>query len=272
MDLPFGLADQPNQSSRPVSPLKWLGRLRAAIAPWAGLLSAVTLIGLWAITFWLASSAHGLFSGSMVSIVEVVLIILSRTFLQTGLFIVGHDAIHGSVLPNHPRVNQFIGSLVVTLYALLPYDQLSQKHWQHHRRPGRVGDPDYHDGTHAHPLAWYVHFMNGYLDGRQKWVLLVGMTVLFSLFWLGFGWAPVNLLLFWVLPILLSSIQLFYFGTYLPHRRPLEGYTNRHHARSNDYASIWSFLTCYHFGYHWEHHEYPTLPWYQLPSVRPFKP
>ncbi|MBD3338449.1 MAG: beta-carotene ketolase, partial [Candidatus Lokiarchaeota archaeon] len=23
-----------------------------------------------------------------------------------------------------------------------------------------------------------------------------------------------------------------------------------------------------HFGYHWEHHEYPNIPWWRLPAVR----
>ncbi|RPH99133.1 MAG: hypothetical protein EHM72_11965 [Calditrichaeota bacterium] len=46
------------------------------------------------------------------------------------------------------------------------------------------------------------------------------------------------------------------------------GYDNPHHAKSNDFHPIVSFLTCYHFGYHWEHHEYPGIPWWRLPAVR----
>jgi len=200
--------------------------------------------------------------------------ILGRTFIQTGLFIVAHDAIHGSVIPGvgeasppeNRRLNHWIGQLAVTLYALLSYQKLSLNHWQHHRYPGQVGDPDFHDGIHRNIFAWYLKFMQGYLDKRQKVVLFFGMSLIFFTLYLGFHAAIANLLLFWVLPIVLSSMQLFLFGTYLPHRA--SNAENAYHATSSNYSLVWSFLTCYHFGYHWEHHEYPSLPWYCLPSVR----
>jgi hypothetical protein len=39
-------------------------------------------------------------------------------------------------------------------------------------------------------------------------------------------------------------------------------------AKSSNYSTFWSFIACYHFDYHWEHHEYPYLPWYSLPIAR----
>ena len=115
--------------------------------------------------------------------------------------------------------------------------------------------------------------MQEYLDFRQKVVLFFGMKVIFFTLYLGFHVPIPNLFLFWVFPIVLSSMQLFYFGTYLPHRAgsaaiPPSPHQNSHHAVSANRPVWWSFLTCYHFGYHWEHHEYPALPWYRLPSVR----
>jgi beta-carotene ketolase (CrtW type) len=77
-----------------------------------------------------------------------------------------------------------------------------------------------------------------------------------------------NLIYFWVVPALLSTVQLFYFGTYLPHRELTEPYKDQHRARSNNYSNIFSLLTCYHFGYHWEHHEYPHIAWWRLPLMR----
>lgn len=198
--------------------------------------------------------------------------VLGRTFIQTGLFIVAHDAIHGVVVPSDRRLNHWIGQLTLTLYALLPYQKLSLNHWQHHRHPGQANDPDFHDGTHRNAFAWYLKFMKGYLDGKQRIVLLVGMGLIFFTLHLGLHISIPNLLLFWVLPIVLSSIQLFFFGTYLPHRSysadvAEPGSEQTHHITSSNYAVVWSFLSCYHFGYHWEHHEYPSLPWYRLPSV-----
>jgi len=109
--------------------------------------------------------------------------------------------------------------------------------------------------------------MRTYLDKKQNIILFFGMTILFHGVRLGFDVPAVNLLLFWILPLLLSSMQLFYFGTYLPHRNH-NGISDRHRARSSDFPLMISFLTCYHFGYHWEHHEYPHLPWFKLPAAR----
>lgn len=193
--------------------------------------------------------------------------ILGRTFIQTGLFIVAHDAIHGVLSPNNRRLNDGIGQLTLTLYALLPYKKLSLNHWQHHRHPGQVSDPDFHDGIHSDVFSWYLNFMKGYLDMKQRVVLLMGMSLVFFVLHFGLHIPVANLFLFWVLPIALSSIQLFFFGTYLPHRSPRTESSDSHHAISSNYPLILSFLTCYHFGYHWEHHEYPFLPWYKLPSA-----
>jgi len=79
--------------------------------------------------------------------------------------------------------------------------------------------------------------------------------------------ALLNVLLFFSLPLLLSSLQLFVFGTYLPHRA-LEPQAEAHRPRSLNLPVWLSLLTCYHFGYHWEHHQYPWLAWHQLPDSR----
>jgi beta-carotene ketolase (CrtW type) len=186
------------------------------------------------------------------------------TFLYTGLFITAHDAIHGTLWRRHRRFNTWIGRIVMAVYALLPYDRLRAKHFQHHKTPGRLQDPDYHGEGDSRFVPWYLHFMRNYVTVGQ----LVGMAAVFNglLYWVGVP--PANLILFWAGPALLSTVQLFAFGTYLPHREPDGGYTNRHHACSNDYPVWLSFLTCYHFGYHLEHHQYPNVPWWQLPRKR----
>ncbi len=193
--------------------------------------------------------------------------ILGRTFLHTGLFVVGHDAMHGSVCPQYPRCNDFIGQVATGLYACLPFQSCRDKHWAHHRHPGQWRDPDFHPGQTAHPVGWYLRFLQTYLTPMQlgrlvlQWGLLLGLLS-------GVGSVPAaNLWWFWVLPFLLSSVQLFIFGTYLPHRPYPHLPANRHHAVSSHWPMVWSFLSCYHFGYHWEHHEYPWMPWYGLPRL-----
>lgn len=189
-----------------------------------------------------------------------------RTLLHTGLFITAHDAMHGLICPQQPRWNHRLGQVALLFYALLPYHACRRSHLQHHRQPACAADPDFHDGQHTGFWAWYLRFMTRYLQGSQLWVQGLGMAVIF----IGLAIAQVpllNLLLFWILPLILSSLQLFYFGIYLPHREPAEGYGDRHHAQSSRWPWLWSFLSCYHFGYHWEHHEYPQVPWYHLPQV-----
>ena len=189
--------------------------------------------------------------------------VVVQTFLYTGLFITAHDAMHGSVAPDRPRLNDAIGTLAVLLYALFSYRKLHDRHWEHHDQPGEPGaDPDFHDGEHPGFFRWYFNFLSHYVSVWQ----IVGMAVAFNVLHHLVGVSLVNLLVFWVLPSVLSTFQLFYFGTFLPHREPHDG--NEHNARSNDFAPFWSFVTCYHFGYHLEHHEYPGVPWWHLPEVR----
>ena len=67
---------------------------------------------------------------------------------------------------------------------------------------------------------------------------------------------------------MLSSLQLFAFGTWLPHRRGEQPFADRHRARSSGFGWLASLLTCFHFGYHHEHHLWPGVPWWRLPRVR----
>ncbi len=225
-----------------------------------GLALAFALLSLWlASLIWLLSADLNHFSLAFIPVA-----FLLQTFLYTGLFITAHDAMHGTVAPGYPALNRAIGSVAIVLYALFDYRHLQAKHFEHHRHPAREGDPDYHDGRHTGFMRWYAHFMLGYMSWRQ----IVGMAIAFNILHHLAGIPLSNLLLFWVAPALLSTAQLFYFGTYLPHRQPAEGYGNPHHARSSNYSAVLSFLACYHFGYHYEHHDHPSVPWWRLPSLR----
>lgn len=187
-----------------------------------------------------------------------------QTFLYTGLFITAHDAMHSSVTPDLPRLNRAVGGLALVLYALFSFRKLRRAHRAHHDHPATEHDPDFHDGTHDDVPRWYVRFMTRYVSVDQ----LVGMAVAFNVMHHLLGIGVANLVVFWVLPALASTLQLFWFGTVLPHRRPADGYDDHHRATSNDFSPLVSFLTCYHFGYHWEHHERPDLPWWFLPRFR----
>jgi beta-carotene ketolase (CrtW type) len=192
----------------------------------------------------------------------VPLAVAWMSWLFTGLFITAHDAMHGAITRAHPRLNHGLGALAVAAFAMFDYRLLRRAHVQHHARPAREGDPDWHDGRHPGPLRWLWTFMRRYLTLGQ-WLRLV------AVFWgLQALVALPNLLLFWALPSVLSTLQLFFFGTWLPHREPPGGHRGPHRATSGDYSDLVSLLTCYHFGgYHREHHEHPALPWWRLPET-----
>jgi beta-carotene ketolase (CrtW type) len=199
-----------------------------------------------------------------ISILIIPLGILWQTLLYTGLFITAHDAMHGSVYPKNRKFNDKIGSLTVALYALFSYKNLLKKHRKHHQEPGSKNDPDFHSDRHGDFFRWYIRFMSNYLTWKQ----FISMAIVFNILLHLFRIESLNLILFWIFPSLLSTLQLFYFGTYLPHRDLSQPFIDKHRARSNNYSVFWSFLTCYHFGYHWEHHEYPSKAWWKLPKVR----
>ncbi|MBW4621881.1 MAG: fatty acid desaturase [Cyanosarcina radialis HA8281-LM2] len=218
---------------------------------------------------WIVSLTWLLFADiSQFSILGLIVAVFIRTFLHTGLFITAHDAMHGNICPQNHQVNNLIGAIALVAYAFLPYKTLLIKHRLHHRYPASVKDPDFCESYQNNLWLWYLKFMQEYLDLQQLSIFLIGIIVISTMLRYGCNLSIDNLILFWILPIFLSSVQLFYFGTFLSHRQPIGGYSDRHRCQSSNYSVFWSFLACYHFSYHWEHHEYPHLPWYKLPMAK----
>lgn len=229
-----------------------------------GLIVAITILGLWLLTL---SCLLG-FSIQLDQPLIILLILLAiiwQTFLYTGLFITAHEAMHGLVCPAHPKLNRLFGILAISLYAFFSYDQFLHKHWLHHRYPASCIDPDFHNGQNTSLFAWYGHFLKGYWSW-QSFLNTLSLVILVNyVFHISF----LNIILFWLIPLILSSLQLFYFGTFLPHRPSFNSLTSEslHQTNSTDLPVFLSFITCYHFGYHREHHEHPNVPWWELPKL-----
>ncbi len=203
---------------------------------------------------------------SQISWWAIIFAIGCRTFLHTGLFILAHDAMHGNLIAHRPSLNRAIGQIAVGLYACLSYNHCQANHLTHHHQPEQVGDPDFHDGTHCHPIFWYCKFMQGYFS-VSRFLLFLSILSVFSLgtklIW---DVHYLNLCLFFLVPLILSSLQLFIFGTYLPHGQKGSFFDSRYFPSTLRY--IWSLLSCYHFGaYHQRHHACPQLSWFQLPQA-----
>jgi beta-carotene ketolase (CrtW type) len=225
-----------------------------------GVALAAAIIGAWAT---LHIYALFFFAWTPAEVIAAPVLVLVLTWLYVGLFIIAHDCMHGSLVPFRPAWNRAIGRLCLFLYAGFSFDALNPKHHLHHRHAGTGGDPDFHDHEPHAFWPWYVKFFSEYFTGRE----LIAIIAI-NLFYLVLGVPLPNILLFWALPAVLSSLQLFTFGTYLPHKPADPAFSDRHRSRSNDYPWIVSLLTCFHFGYHHEHHLYPGVPWWRLPAAR----
>ena len=197
-----------------------------------------------------------------------LLLVLLQSWLGAGMFIVAHDAMHGSLAPGRPRLNAAVGQVALGLYAGFPYRKLAAKHHAHHRHAGAEGDPDFHTGAPRSFWRWYAKFFREYWGWPQQGAI-TGVLLLYLLA----GADPLNTAVFWGLPAIGSSLQLFLFGTWLPHRH--EGpenasgrFVDRHNARTLAFPWWLSLLTCFHFGLHLEHHHSPGTPWWRLPAYR----
>lgn len=240
----------------------------AAARP-SGTANALIAVGIAAT--WLAIHVGGIFAfplGARNWLVAVPFVLV-QTWLSTGLFITAHDCMHGSFAPRHPRVNRIVGRTMLMMYAGLDYDRLLPAHHGHHRHVGTDRDPDFNAADPRSPLRWLVKFFATYYTHAQ----IARITVV-AFVYLALGATIMSIVVFWAIPALLALVQLFYFGTYLPHRHGKAGhddeaFADHHNSRGTGHAGLMSLLTCFNFGgYHHEHHLHPHVPWWRLPATR----
>ncbi len=187
-----------------------------------------------------------------------------QCWLSVGLFIISHDAMHGSLAPGRPRLNSGIGASLLFLYAGFAWGKMRDAHFVHHKKPGSPDDPDF---DHANPRdfgRWYFTFLKRYFGWQS--ILFVSSVV--TIYWLVLDIPVAKIVLLYGAPAILSSVQLFYFGTFRPHRHGGDAFADQHNARSEGFGVLASLASCFHFGYHHEHHLNPNVPWWALPAVR----
>lgn len=210
---------------------------------------------------WVGSHVYAVFFHTIGAPWALTLSLIAlQLWLYTGLFIVAHDTMHGSLVPSRPRLNAWTGRVILFWYAGFNWDRMRTAHHQHHATPGTADDPDFNADNPHDFWPWYVTFFLRYFSWSQV-LVLGGIGAAYMLL----GAPYPNLLLMWAVPAILSSVQLFYFGTYLTHRHG-DDFEDEHLSRTNDFPRWLSLLTCFHFGYHHEHHLYPHEPWWRLPS------
>ncbi len=227
-----------------------------------GLIVAAALVAAWVCTL-AAGLAVGVELDGAASVSAAAGWIALRTLCCVGLFITAHDAMHGVVRPGAPRVNAAVGRLCLALFACMSFPKLRAAHMRHHAGPARDSDPDWCPDQRLAP--WFASFVGRYVDRR---LVARNATVVVALLLIGVS--PVEVVVLLVAPAWLATVQLFVFGTWLPHRLSEgQGFVDDHRARSLRTAPLASFMSCFHFGgYHWEHHARPSAPWWGLPAVR----
>ena len=227
-----------------------------------GILIAFTIL-----TFWFISLSFGLSSVNLnrpQDVLSYLWLVLVIQFLYVGLFITVHDACHGSVAIGKPKVNLWIGRLFGFLYAGLSFDRIKFKHQHHHQFSGTDKDPDFHPSGYSFFFFWLLRFFKNYITIYQLIIMFGTAHILINILRIN----EINVYAFWVVPSVLSSLQLFYFGTYLPHRAIKNApFTDQHRTRNFSVSYFFSLISCYHFGaFHHVHHTAPAVPWFKLPD------
>ena len=194
--------------------------------------------------------------------------ILFRSFLHTGLFIIAHDAMHNSLVPGRGVINRRVGQLCLWLYAGLNYNVCKSNHHRHHLMPESEADPDFCPANNRSLLAWLVRFMRNYVNPAQLGRLSIVLVALWLVSSTNQSQPYVPICVTYLIPLLISTGQLFFVGTYLPHRKDEQQKGNEVSIKSLNLHPLVSLLACYHFGYHREHHNNPEAPWFLLPELR----
>ena len=181
------------------------------------------------------------------SIQESIFHLMTLIWQYVGLFIISHD-LHHAENPN--TYDNILGRLSLLLYGGFILEDFSKNHENHHKYPGiQSKDPDFDINN---PIIWYLKFMSRYINLNQIATEMVVFLILKSN-----DINYENILLFWFIPCIYASIQLFTYGTFLVHRK------NKIIVNSN-LPKFLNTFTCYNFGYHKEHHSNPKIPWYEL--------
>lgn len=221
-----------------------------------GTLIATVIISFWAVHLFYALSSVQINYLSPIFYSHILL----QAYLYTGLFITGHDAMHG-VISKSKIINKIFGWLSSLLFAGLSYSKLIKNHFKHHKNPGTKDDPDFNENSQNF-FVWWVTFLFRYITLIQ--ILIMG--IIFNLLKIWFS--EESIIFFWIIPAMLGTFQLFFFGTYLPHKKPHTESMQPYNSRTQKKNHLWAMLSCYFFGYHHEHHESPKTPWWQLYKLK----
>ena len=236
---------------------------------------------------------------SWITLILAICVISTR---QSAMLIIEHECWHYNMFRSR-RANDFVGSALSGWAVGSAYYCGRQRHLDHHRHLGCEADPDYEyhctkgKETGSHALRHFFDLLFGkhlsYVfslrskkendkggrgKGRSKrprqhlWPDLLGIAVtqslLFALGWLTVGWwfYPVV----WMLPLL--TLTTFANGVRaMVEHFSFEGDDVDPDKRLYTIEANWletAFFSPMNFNYHAEHHAFPSVSAFKLPSLR----
>ena len=143
--------------------------------PWQGVIG----LGLAVLIFggWLALHVYAVafFEINTQTLPLVPVIFALLCWLSVGMFIVAHDAMHGSLIPGWPRLSGFIGGLMLFVYAGFGWRKMRDAHMDHHKYSGTARDPDFDADHPAAFWPWYFTFLKRYF-GPQSAIYVFAIT------------------------------------------------------------------------------------------------
>jgi fatty acid desaturase len=230
--------------------------------------------------YWAAARAHHWLAYGI-----AILIIGTR---QHALGILAHDGAHGLISRNR-MVNRLLTELGAWPLFVNVHGGYKEWHWEHHRELGTNADselfgfrrlPAYQApvslarvialfctallGLGLHELIMFVVLVRP--RGFMNWLLLSGFWVaVFGIaWWLGVLWVP----LMWIVALCTSFWAVFRVRTFGEHVGTLAG-PGQEASHRHEVGLLGRFFFFPHnVWYHYEHHLYAAVPFFNLPKVR----
>lgn len=221
--------------------------------------------------------------GLFPNIITIILGIIVIGNRQHGLALLGHDGTHYTITLKK-KINDVLTDFLTWIPLGLTLDGYRNLHHYHHHELGTENDPEViykairseqwdlpKSPINVIQLALLDLIGNGIPDYKvifqyskatkfRSYLYLVGSHLLFNIMCLAAGlwWVP----LLWYVCLLSSFIMFFRIRLWLEHH----GTDTTHRLHLN---KLQGALFAPHMSWHhWEHHNWPSVPYYHLASLR----